>query len=502
MRFSTVFLASSAIALSPAVAQVSAPYPQQQQQAQPQGTYLDPKDVQESTKEHAALIQEFGGAETGNRAAYVDGVGRRVSAYSGVANPGQTLHFTTLNSPVENAFATPGGYVYITRQLMGIMNDESNLAFVLGHETGHIAARHSKRRESAATKNSILGVLGAVLGGVVGDNIFGNLISQSAQQFSKYRTLSFSRNQEYEADVLGIRYMTQAGYDPNGAATMLSQLGAASALESRVQGQANRSAPEWTQTHPLTQNRVTQAQRVARQTGRVGTGMRNRDAFLAQLNGVMVDDDPAQGVIEGRSFTHPDLGMQFQVPTGYLMQNSASSVDIQGSAGQAQFSTARYDGNMQNYIGQVLYGLTEGKTQVQMGQTQRTMVNGIPTYVAIGRANTSNGQVDVSIVAYEWDRNTAYHFIMLTQAGQGVGPFTPMINSLRRITTQEAAAIRPRIINVVAVKSGDTVQSLATRMAYRDYQVDRFVALNGISANSRLVPGQKVKLVVYGTRRR
>lgn len=501
MRFATVFLATSAVVLTPAVAQVSAPYPQRPQ-AQAQGNYLDPRDVQESTRDHAALIQEFGGAETGARAAYVDGVGRRVSAYSGVANPGQTLHFTALNSPVENAFATPGGFVYITRQLMGIMNDESNLAFVLGHETGHIAARHSRQRESAASKNAILGVLGAVLGGVVGDNIFGNVISQGAQQFSKYRTLSFSRKQEYEADQLGIRFMTQAGYDPNGAATMLNQLGRASALESRVQGDTSRAAPEWTQTHPLTQNRVAQAQQVARATGRVGTGLRNRDAFLAQLSGVMVGDDPAQGVIEGRSFTHPDLGMQFMVPTGYLMQNSTSAVNIDGTGGKAQFSTARYDGNMQNYINQVVYGLTEGKTQVAMGPIQRTMINGIPAYVAIGRANTNNGQVDVSVVAYEWDRKTAYHFIMLTQGGQGVGPFLPLVNSLRRISAQEAAAIRPRVINVVTVKRGDTVQSLASQSAYRDYQVERFAALNGINATDRLVPGQKVKLVVYGTRRR
>nr|WP_294849874.1 M48 family metalloprotease [uncultured Sphingomonas sp.] len=493
MRFSMAFVATSTLALAPAVAQAPATRLQQ--------TYLDQRDVQESAKEHAALIQEFGGAETGARASYVDGIGRRVSAYSGVANPGQTLHYTTLNSPVENAFATPGGYVYITRQLMGIMNDESNLAFVLGHETGHIAARHGQTRKSAANQNNILGVLGAILGGVVGDNIFGSLISQSAQQFSKYRTLSFSRNQEYQADVLGIRYMTQAGYNPAGAGTMLSQLGRSSALEARVQGNASRSAPEWTQTHPLTQNRVTQADQAARQTGRMGSGMVNRDQFLAQLDGMMVDDDPAQGIVDGRTFTHPDLRMQFTVPTGYLMQNSASSVDIQGSAGQAQFGGGRYDGNMQAHIGKILYGLTEGKAQVAMGPVQRTTVNGIPTYVTTGRANTQSGQVDVSIIAYEWDRNTAYHFIMITQGGAGVGPFSQMINSLRRITTQEAAAIRPRVINVVMVRQGDTAQSLARRMAYRNFQLDRFLALNGLNGNSRLTPGQKVKLVVYGSRR-
>ena len=129
------------------------------------------------------------------------------------------------------------------------------------------------------------------------------------------------------------------------------------------------------------------------------------------------------------------------------------------------------------------------------------MINGIPATFVTGRANTSSGAVDVSVFAYQWDTNTIYHFVMLTQAGQGVGPFTPMVDSLRRITANEAAAIRPKVIDVVTVQRGDTVQSLASRMAYRDFQLDRFLALNGLATNSRLVPGQKVKIVVYGSRR-
>ncbi|WP_037500471.1 M48 family metalloprotease [Sphingomonas jaspsi] len=489
MRRKTALLTAAALVAVPVMAQAPA-------------NYLSQRDVAEAAKQHPQVVQEFGGAETGPRAAYVEGVGRKVAAYSGTANAGQVYHFTTLNSAVENAFAVPGGYVYITRQLMGIMNDESQLAFVLGHETGHVAARHAQTRQKAATKNSILGILGVLVGGVVGNNAFGNLISQSAQQFSKLNTLKFSREQEYQADVLGIRYMTAAGYDPAGSASMLSQLSRNSALESRIQGDANRSTPEWAQTHPLTENRVTQASQVARQTGRVGTGLRNRDVFLDQLEGVYVDDDPAQGVIDGRSFTHPDLKMRFYVPTGFLMQNSSSSVDIQGSSGQAQFSGGRYDGNIQSYVAQVLQQLTGGKQQVPMGPIQRTVINGIPAYVTQGRANTSSGQVDVGVVVYEWDRGSAYHFVTLTQAGQGLNPFRSMIESFRRITDQEATSIRPRIIDVVTVQRGDTLQSLSSRMAYPDYRLDRFLAINGLASNSQLVPGQKVKVVVYGTRRR
>jgi predicted Zn-dependent protease len=136
-----------------------------------------------------------------------------------------------------------------------------------------------------------------------------------------------------------------------------------------------------------------------------------------------------------------------------------------------------------------------------MAQPRETSINGIPAMYSVGRANTSSGAVDVSVMAYRWAPDRAYHFVMLTQAGAGIGPFASMVDSLRRITAQEATSIRPRIIDVVTVAPGETVQSLSRRMAYRDFQLDRFLTLNGLSANSRLVPGQKVKIVIYGTRR-
>ena len=131
----------------------------------------------------------------------------------------------------------------------------------------------------------------------------------------------------------------------------------------------------------------------------------------------------------------------------------------------------------------------------------RTVINGIPAAFTVTRANTSSGVVDVSVVAYQWDRDSVYHFVMLTRGGAGVGPFTPMVNSIRRISSAEAAAIRPKVIDVVTVGPGDSLQSLAARMAYRDFQMERFLALNGLTTSSRLVPGQKVKVVVYGARR-
>jgi predicted Zn-dependent protease len=483
MRKGVLFLSATALALAPAA-------------AQQQARSLNPQDVAQAQRGHAAMVQELGGAETGPRAAYVESIGRRVAAFSGIASPGQSLHFTTLNSPVENAFSVPGGYVYITRQLLTIMDDESELAFALGHETGHIAANHAHIREAYVRRNP-LGVFGQIMGAIMGPSIMSNMIAARA----RLDTLSFSRDQEYQADTLGLRYMIAAGYDPAGAAEMLAALSRETAIQARVNGRTNRQTPEWASTHPLSENRRQRAVDEARASGRIGQGIRNRDQFLSMLEGTYVDDDPAQGIIDGPSFTHPDLRIQFSVPPGYLMSNGATAVTISGSAGKAQFGGGRYSGTLENYILRVFQELTRGQMQLAVPPPQRFTINGMQAALTTTRAGTQGGVVDVTVIAYQWDPQRIYHFVMITAGGMGVGPFAPMINSLRRITPEEAAAIRPRIVHVKAVERGDTVQSLSSRMAYRDYKLDRFLALNGLTANSSLVPGQKVKLVVYGTRR-
>jgi predicted Zn-dependent protease len=477
-----LLVAAAALVLTPAAAQ--------------QVRYLDPRDVAEAQREHSELVQELGGAETGQRAGYVAAVGRRVGAQSGVASPGQSLHFTTLNSAVENAFSVPGGYVYVTRQLMGLMDDESELAFALGHEVGHVAANHAHIREQYAQR-SAGGILGQIVGAVFGDSYLGSVLQARAAM----QTLSFSRDQEYQADQLALRYMIGAGYDPAGGPELLAALSRQSALQARVQGRTNRQTPEWASTHPLSENRMQRALAEARASGRLNTGTRNREGFLSEIEGLYVDDDPAQGVIDGATFTHPDLRIQFSVPTGYLMSNGTDAVTISGSAGKAQFRGGSFTGNLDDAALLAFRQLSQGQTNFAVPPPQHLTINGMPAAVTTARVNTTSGLVDVSVAAYQWDPLRVYYFVMLTPGGYGVGPFIPMINSLRRISVAEAASIRPRVIHVVTVAPGDTMQSLANRMAYRDFKLDRFLALNGLAPKSALAPARKVKLIVYGARR-
>jgi predicted Zn-dependent protease len=182
------------------------------------------------------------------------------------------------------------------------------------------------------------------------------------------------------------------------------------------------------------------------------------------------------------------------------MSNGTTAVSVAGSAGKAQFSGGRFSGSMDDYILAVFRELTEGQMQLNIPPPQRTTINGLPAAYTTSRVRTQSGVIDVSVVAYQWEPQRIYHFVTITQGGTGIGAFTPMINSVRKIGATEAAAVRPRVIDVVTVKAGDTVQSLATRMAYRDFQLERFLSLNALTQASAVRPGQRVKLVVYGRR--
>lgn len=451
-------------------------------------------DKAEGAKAHPQLLEEFGGAMKGPQATYVEGVGKAIAVQSGLGNAKSDFTVTLLNSPVNNAFAIPGGYIYVTRELVGLMNNEAELAGVLGHEVGHVAAQHQKKRQSAAQKNAILGVLGGVLSGVLlGNNTLGKLGQQVFAQGSQMLTLKYSRGQETEADNLGIAYLKKAGYDPRAMGAVLQSLSNQNALEAQLQGTTNR-VPEWASTHPADGPRIKAA--LAR-AGTNPTGVTNRDRFLAGIDGIMWGDDPHQGVVDGRKFVHPDMGFAFEAPQGFYLVNGTRAVAISGQSGKGELAGAEYKGDLDAYVNGVFAELgKQSNVSLKPDTIQHTKVNGLPAGYALMRTNSDSGAVDVMVFAYEFSPTQAVHFLTIAQA-DGTTAFDSMFASMRRITPAEAAAIKPRKVSVVTVKKGDTVQSLSSRMAYADHQLDRFLVLNGLNSGAQLVPGQKLKLVIY-----
>lgn len=457
-------------------------------------TPITQSEAQQGREYHAQILQEFGGAMQGSTARYVENVGQNIAVESGLATTPGAFTVSLLNSSVNNAFATTGGYVYTTRQLVTLMDNEAELAAVLGHEVGHVAARHAQRRQQAQQQNTLLGAAGAILSGILlGDSQLGSTLGRAALQGSQLLTLSFSRSQEEEADVLGVRYLSQAGYDPLAMSTVLESLARQSALDAQLQGRNNASLPEWASTHPDPAGRVRDTATLA--AGRAGTVL-NRDVFLRNIDGLTYGDDPEQGVVEGRQFIHPELRFAFTAPQGFYLVNGTQQVTINGQSGQAELRVTQSSGSLTQFVSNAFQSLSQ-QGQAIRPQIQTTTVNGLPAAYGIATANSSNSRVDVIVFAYDFGGGQTYYYQAIAPAGQS-SVFTPMFNSFRRISASEAAQVVPRVIDVVTVQPGDTVASLSRRMAYSNAQEARFRVLNSLDANEGLRAGQQVKLVVRG----
>ena len=456
-----------------------------------QAQSISANDKRSGAEAHPQLVQEFGGAMKGPAADYVTRVGRKIAVQSGLSNSERDFTVTLLDSPVNNAFAIPGGYVYVTRGLLASMNDEAELASVLGHEVGHVAARHSAKRQQTAT---ITSVLAGIVGAVAGNSGVGDLIGRGAGVGADLITKGFSRSQEYQADDLGVRYLANAGYDPLASADMLAILGAQQSLDARINGKGN-SLPTWASTHPNSDDRVRRARSKAQETGRAGQGIRNNGALLDAVDGMVWGDDPAKGYIEGREFRLPVQRLAFTVPRGYQVDNADDAVTIAGSGGQASFSAGAVGmGGLDDYIRQ-----TFGKlgSSIRIGEIRRGQAGGVDYRYAFGAANSNAGPLDVGVFAYRPDNGaTAYRFVTLTRSGQGAGPFESLVGSVRRMSVAEAAGARPLRIKVLTVKAGDTPDSFARMMALPDAPLERFLVLNGLQAGAKLRPGERVKVVV------
>lgn len=456
-----------------------------------QAQSISASDKRTGAAAHPQLVQEFGGAMTGPAADYVGRVGRKIAVQSGLSNSERDFTVTLLDSPVSNAFAIPGGYVYVTRGLLALMNDEAELASVLGHEVGHVAARHAAKRQQTAT---ITQVLAGVVGAVAGNSGLGGLVGKGAGMGADLITKGFSRTQEYQADDLGVRYLASAGYDPEASADMLGILGAQQSLDARISGR-DSSLPSWASTHPNSDDRVRRALGKAQATGKAGKGGRNRDALLDAVNGMVWGDDPAKGFVDGHEFKLPSQRLAFTVPSGYSLNNGDDAVTVSGSGGQASFSGGRLkQGGIDDYVGQVFTGLSPN---IRYGPLGTGQAKGMNFRYAMGSANSNAGPVDVGVFAYRLDNDpTAYSIVTITRSGQGIGPFAPLVESMRRMPEAEAAGAKPLKIRVMRVKAGDTIDSYAKLMAFQDAQRDRFLVLNGLDGDAGLRAGDRVKVIV------
>jgi predicted Zn-dependent protease len=418
-------------------------------------------------------------------------VKRLGESLAGAAGLPDQCTFTMVNTDVVNAFAVPGCYIYVTRGLFGIVNSEAELASVIGHELGHIVAQHSQRRQ----KRGVWSGIGALAVGVItGSETLANMAGRAAQ----FYTLSYSRKQEYESDDLGIRYLAQAGYDPYAAADMLESLADHDVYQAQTRNLDEANAiPAWARSHPLTDDRIKRANRTAEATGHGPDVLPDHeDRFLKQVDGLLWGDDPEQGYVLGRRFIHPGMGIQFEAPEGFFLTNSPRAVLIDGGEVRGQFGGAVMPpGGLPAYVDALMREVLGQAANAKVGPAQRTVVNGVDAIVVPAVVQGQQGQAEVTVTAFQGRGREGFHFITAGGVGNEQA-ILALIGSFRLLSPAEAASLRPRKIRVVTVGQGDTIATMARRMAVPDHHVEAFLMLNDRDPKPELRPGERVKLIV------
>jgi len=437
-------------------------------------------------QEHPKILARYGGVYDDPRlGAYVASIGGRLVAHSEMAQAPFT--FTLLNSPIVNAFALPGGYVYVTRGLIALANSEAELAGVLAHEIGHVTAHHTARRQGQAT---IANLGGLILGAVAGNSA----VQQLAKVGSNLYLAGYSRQQESQADALGVRYLTRTGYDPFAEADFLADLGRYSALEAKISGGGGGEGGFFA-THPSTPKRVHDAIAVAVRTGvKPFSRPRQRDRFLERISGLVYGDDPKGGVIAGRRFVHSTLGLTFTAPPGFHLTNTNEAVIGKGPGpSYVVFDAARVAQGvpMERYL------TADWGARVRLTAVERLNINGMEAATGVARTAGQQGRFDIRYIAIRFSATQVYRFRIVTPVAQTAAlarGMRRMTYSFHRLRPGEVPEAVTRI-RIVTVRPGDSPQSLAKRMAVPKYPLETCLVLNGLNPDQPLTPGQKVKII-------
>ncbi len=429
--------------------------------------------------EHSRIVASYGGIYNDPNAAkaVARAVGRLVSASD---DPSQSYRITLLNSPVVNAFALPSGNLYVTRGLLALANDTSEVAAVISHEMAHVTARHAvarQRRAEAAQE------LNKAVAGALQDSDAQRLALASTQ----VSLARFSQVQELEADAIGVRTLSRAGFDPFAASRFLSSM-ARYAEYRAARPNASSNRPDFLASHPSTPERISFAIRAAREVAAPGIGEQEREQYLQDLDGMVFGDDPSEGYIRSRTFLHKALGIQFSVPVGFSLENTSKAVLASDSAGTAM----RFDGvadsssSLKDYLSS---GWING---LDPASIQETTAGDFPT--ATARASADSWSFRIGVVR---SGKTVYRFIFAAQDPQASfdAAFRETFDSFHRLSPTESARLRPLHLRTHRVKPGETVERVAETMSGADRKVDLFRVLNGLDQADQIEAGTLVKVI-------
>jgi len=416
---------------------------------------------------------------------YVNQIGQRLAAAS--ERPDLPWTFRVIDDPTVNAFAVPGGFIYITRGLLSHMTSEAQLAGVLGHEIGHVTARHSVSQMSRQQLAQIGLGIGSILSPTIAS--LGNIASAGLQVLF----LKYGRDHEHQSDELGVRYLRRNNYDPAELAKVMQMLARSSALQ-----EGSGRVPEWLSTHPDPPNRVAnilaEAEKTAAEASGSGTPVVRRDDFMRRLDGMVFGANPREGYFEGETFLHPDMRFRFDFPSGWQTVNQKQAVQAISGEQDAMITITAGEGTPQQALQQ--FGQQQG---LQMGNARTTTINGLPAATAEFIAATEQGNLR-GMVVFVTHNNMTFQLIGYTPEQRWSGysqTLSRSLGSFARLTDQAALSKQPERLDVVQVPSAMTFSTFTQR--FPSVTEPEVVALiNQIEGDARLSSGALYKRVVAG----
>jgi len=436
------------------------------------------REIEMGRESDPAIVAQYGLYPDSSVQRYVRDLGLRLAAVS--ERPDLPWTFRVLDDPTINAFALPGGFIYVTRGILAHFENEAQLAGVLGHEIGHVTARHSVNQMSRAQ----LAQVGLVVGAVASETVRENF--DPIQGAVGLGFLKFGRDDEDQSDELGVRYMTRLGYDPRELAGVMEMLSASSQLS------GGGRLPEWQSTHPDPENRVQSIlTRVEQQQLVPADPIVGRDAFIDRLDGLTYGQNPREGYVEDGVFHHPDLAFRFVPPEGWALQNLKQAVVMQPSERDAIFQLTVADG--EPLPAARSFAAQQG---VRASTPVERTINGLPAAVLDFSADTEQGRLDGRATFLRHDGLT-YRMLGYgpsSRWGSRRGAVEAAMGSFREETSASVLGVQPARIEIVRLSGAEPMSAFLER--YPSTASDERVALlNQVPVDGVLREGAAKRVV-------
>ena len=429
----------------------------------------------------AQIIEMYGVYEDAELETYINTMGRDMIPHT--HQPTLPYSFKVLDTDVINAFAVPGGYIYFTRGIMAYLNDEAELAGVMGHELGHVNARHSAKTMSKAQLTQLGIGLGAALSETLAQ--YADVLGMGVQLLF----LKFSRDQEREADDLGVEYSMKTGYDATGMATFFETL-------ERMHPSGGGGLPEWFSTH---QNPVNRVGAVRSRTAEWKTKLPgksfafNKSKYQDAINGLTFGPDPRQGYVEDGIFYHPDMKFQFPVPQGWNVQNTPSQVQIISPQEDAVilFTLAK-GANVSAAANEFL----QSTQAVEQGRKNVT-IGGFTALELTSQISSDQQELKIlsNFVLKDGGVLVFHGFTGLDQYDANTGYFSKTAKGFKRLTSQSKINVKPKRIQIKKVTRGGTLRSFLTAQKVKAEDLESVALLNGMQLSDKVKVGDKVKTI-------